>query len=640
MNRITTITRPAFFIFVSLLILFIVIQFAPAVQAPNDARIGLATRVSAATAAPTVPPPPAKPNRTQSEAPQGMLFFSAERGGRWELYAAAPSNLADLTQWRQLTRGYSPARAPALSRDGTRLAFQSRKDGNWEIYVLDLTSGDITRLTNDMAYDGAPTWSPDGKQVAFESYRSKDLDIWRMNADGTGLTNLTPDEPAYDFAPTWSPDGKTIVYVSWATGNKQLFSMTPDGKNRVNLSNNRFQDEQPAWSADGKRLAFVSNREACAEKVESSLEEPPIRGGVEIGNCQRREIYAADFDGAKLSDVRQMTFIGRELNPTWSPDGKAIAFLSARATSQPLHSVSSDGGISNSMGDDQAWIGSAVWSSLNKLAIGTQPVDEPPLYVEKPILSKPSDGSKYDFVATKDVYLAPSWGILSSTVSESFRALRARVKQDSGIDFLSALSDETRLIGAPCDNTCDYLSWHKAGRAVDTLLTLPYKGRETVVLVREDIGGEVYWHVYLRAANQDGSMGEPLKDAPWDLTYNARAILAPGQGGIEGPVEYGYFVDFTELTRQYGWSRISSHDDVDFDWRTNREGLEYWHFQKEDGLNWWQAMLEVYPPNQVKEYFDWKNIVKQLGKEPSRLYLKSLPPPPDAWEWFALVPNE
>ncbi|HZQ09725.1 MAG TPA: hypothetical protein VFD70_24315, partial [Anaerolineae bacterium] len=170
--------------------------------------------------------------------------------------------------------------------------------------------------------------------------------------------------------------------------------------------------------------------------------------------------------------------------------------------------------------------------------------------------------------------------------------------------------------------------------------TLPYKGRETVVLVREDIGGEVYWHVYLRAANQDGSMGEPLKDAPWDLTYNARAILAPGQGGIEGPVEYGYFVDFTELTRQYGWSRISSHDDVDFDWRTNREGLEYWHFQKEDGLNWWQAMLEVYSPNQVKEYFDWKNIVKQLGKEPSRLYLKSLPPPPDAWEWFALVPGE
>ena len=118
-----------------------------------------------------------------------------------------------------------------------------------------------------------------------------------------------------------------------------------------------------------------------------------------------------------------------------------------------------------------------------------------------------------------------------------------------------------------------------------------------------------------------------------------RANVAPGLGGIEAEVGPGYFVDFTQLHRDYGWNRISSHDDVDFDWRNNREAFEYWHFQKEDGLNWWQAMQEVYPPEQLSKTFDWELVVGELGRPPSRTYLKNVPPAPDAWKWYALIPN-
>lgn len=618
-----------------------VIQFAPSVQAPDDVRGALTTRVAAVT----VPPPTAvkvaqAPTSKPVVVPAGTLFFSADRGGYRELYAATPGTLADSTQWRQLTAGYAPVRAPAVSRDGTHLAFQSHKDGNWEIYALDLNSGNITRLTNDLAYDGAPTWSADGKEIAFESYRAKDLDIWKMNADGTHPVNLTPDSEEYDFAPQWSSDGKTIVFTGWATGNRQLYAMAPDGTNVRNLNKDRFHDEQAAWSPDGKQIAFVSNREGCAVKVDSTLENPPIQGGVDSGNCQRRGVYVGDFDGTQLRNVKQMTFFGRDLAPAWSPDGKTLVFVSPRATRDPLFAVASDGqGTAQALNDDRVWITSAVWSPRESIKIGTEPVTQKPLYVEKPIPSDPQEGSKYDFVGLRDVYLAPSYGIVSSTVSESFRALRQRVISESGIDFLATLSDMTRLISYICDNTCDTLSWHKSGRAVDTLLTLPRNGRETMVLVRDDTYGEVYWHVYLRAAKQDGSQGAPLTDAPWNISVHARATLSPGTGGVESPVESGYFVDFTELARDYGWNRISSHDDTDFDWRNNREALEYWHFQKEDGLNWWQAMQEVYPPEQLSKTFDWNDIVGTLGRAQSRTYLKDIPPPPSAWKWFALVPK-
>jgi TolB protein len=114
-------------------------------------------------------------------------------------------------------------------------------------------------------------------------------------------------------------------------------------------------------------------------------------------------------------------------------------------------------------------------------------------------------------------------------------------------------------------------------------------------------------------------------------------VLAPGQGGLEKPVATGYYVDFTELARMYGWERISSHDEPDFDWRTNFTALEYWHFQKTDGLNWYDAMREIYAPADLEYNFDW-NKARNSGLTELRLYIKHVPPPPSAWKWFMLLP--
>jgi TolB protein len=189
-----------------------------------------------------------------------------------------------------------------------------------------------------------------------------------------------------------------------------------------------------------------------------------------------------------------------------------------------------------------------------------------------------------------------------------------------------------------CDITCDSLSWHKAGRAFDSRLDYSDARGNALEIVREDQQGETFWRVFLRTSAQDGSMGEPMKEAPWDLSYRARWIVGEGDGGVKKPVPYGFYVDITELAREYGWDRISSHDEPGFDWRTNKLAAEYWHFQNTQGLNWYAAMREVYSESDLKFLTDWNMLMNQWGYDPYILFLKGIPAPAKSWRWFVLGP--
>ena len=246
-------------------------------------------------------------------------------------------------------------------------------------------------------------------------------------------------------------------------------------------------------------------------------------------------------------------------------------------------------------------------------------------------------GEPYDLLRLDDVDTTSPW--LADTVDESYQAMRQSLRAELGYDFLGELSEMFRPINFKSEDSL-YASWHKAGRAFDTLFELPANRMQ---LVREEIGGETYWRIFLRCLDQTGQCGQPLQLVPWDYSYRARWILAPDEGGRERAPITGYYVDFTQRAEMYGWERISSYDDDDFSWRSNFTAFEYWHYQKPGRANgqerlWYQAMQEVHPPARVHQFFNWDTM--QAKEQPPYLSLiQGIPSPPEAERWWqALVP--
>jgi len=133
--------------------------------------------------------------------------------------------------------------------------------------------------------------------------------------------------------------------------------------------------------------------------------------------------------------------------------------------------------------------------------------------------------------------------------------------------------------------------WLYTGRAFALNSLMANVGWMTAV--REQVGSETYWRLYLRAQKQDGSLGEPIHNSPWDL--NARYELDPRSydaGGKYAPVPSGYWVDVTSLAAAYGWQRLPALPN----WQNYYAGARFTEFALTSGLNWYAAMLELYPP--------------------------------------------
>lgn len=545
------------------------------------------------------------------------LAFSGYRHGQWDLYSLDEVG-ADL---RQLTNDSNEDRDPAYSPDGTKLAFASRRERNWDLYVLDLATGQETRLTDHPDYDGAPAWSADGAQIAFESFRAGDLDIWLVDVESGALQNLTAESEAGDFAPAWSPDGRHIAFTSWRLGDKDLFVLDVETGALTQITDNQAAEEWPAWSPDGTRLAFVRNWLGEREVYTLDALAPPVEGGM----------------------VTRVTWLGRDDGPAWSPEGERLAVLHRRFDGEqllwltlgeqhqlPLHLT------------DVTWLdGRPTWSG-NAINYGTPLLTwadamPSPLYVEDLTPSQSGDGEPWDLVPVigLDLPTPALTPYFSDRVDDSYDALRRRLADEVGYDFLGQVSEAAR----PYDffsETSEYASWHKSGRAVDTLFEYHTDAGQVMEIARDDMGGETYWRAFLRCADQSGTCGRPITVNTWDYSYRARAEIAPEQGGIEKPVLHGYYVDFAALAREYGWSRISSWNDGDFSWTWHFKAFEYWHYQKTDGLPWYVAMQEVYAQAKLDRYFTYDRML-EVGDYPFLIALKGVPPSADARLWWAPV---
>src|SRR5436309_2080594 len=184
---------------------------------------------------------------------QGEIVLASSRSGRFQLYAAERSNLAQL---RKVTEDTTAATEPAFSPDGSRLAFVSTRHGQPEIYIMDADGTDAARLTNSPAADGGPAFTADGQSVVFHSNRTGHRQVFVQPITSSDAIQLT-QEPADNWQPTVSPDGETIAFVSNRDGNDDIWLMSKDGSNQRNFTKSpQVKEKSPHFLRDGS-LAFL-----------------------------------------------------------------------------------------------------------------------------------------------------------------------------------------------------------------------------------------------------------------------------------------------------------------------------------------------------------------------------------------------
>jgi TolB protein len=532
-----------------------------------------------------VPVPASQPSPTPGPTPTplgsgGAIAFSLRRNGNTDIYALDQST----SRLVRLTHHEAEDRSPAWSPDGDYIAFASNRADNWDIYLLDLVSAALIRLTHDSSFDANPSWSPDGQWIAFESYREGNLDVYVMSTAGKQLRPMTTD-PAPDYAPAWAPDSEALAFTSLRDGSKDIcLRLLGDGYEVVNLTQSPdLNEDAPAWSADGSRLAYVS------------------------GPQDHTSVQVASFDWETLSaDQAQTEFFGAGNAPAWAPDGKSLIYayersgrshvMAASMTGWALfHEVYAAEGILDSL----AWSDSPLSPRIMARAQDAEPDAQVSSYTEV-VQPTPVEGPPYELVSLPGVNTREGAPFLSDQVNDSFNVLRRRVAEEVGWDYLAGLGSALIPLNYVPPSGQSRKSWHLCGRAF-ALNQEPYDRDEPMVqLVREDVGNNLYWRVFVRAAAQDGSMGEPLRERPWDLNARHEGGRAEVDGGtLKETVPSGYYVDFTALARDYGWERVPA----EWRWRYFWPDIRWWEFQKTGGLTWWDCMLEVFEPGDVESAF-------------------------------------
>ncbi len=184
-----------------------------------------------------------------------------------------------------------------------KIAFDSYRDGNGEIYVMNSSGGGQTRLTHNEMADNLPAWSPNGRQIVFQSERDGNWEVYVMDTNGGNEKNLT-QHPAIDGSPTWSPNGVYIAFTSNRDGKLNIYVMDADGGSVKQLTHLEFAAD-PKWSPDGSQIAFDG-----------------------VVN-QRQQVYAVNADGTNLWQVSEPIAGAVMLCEGWSPDGKQILYGAA-----------------------------------------------------------------------------------------------------------------------------------------------------------------------------------------------------------------------------------------------------------------------------------------------------------------------
>ncbi|GAB3740825.1 VWA domain-containing protein [Amycolatopsis oliviviridis] len=237
---------------------------------------------------------------------------------------------------------------PALSPDGSSVAFVSERTGSKDIFVIGVDGRGLRQVTSGPAADDSPSWSPDGGRLVFSSTAEDPAgDLHIVPASGGAPTRLTND-PGADTQPAWAPTGSRIAFTTTRFDPAgDVVVMADTGGAVTRAVPEPGDSSEPAWSPDGARLAFTTRQPDPLGDVKqvalpggqvsviSALSavgetEPTFRADgrpvfTELRGGDTTDIWSADARGGDRRDLTNRPDAD-EADPAFSPDGTSLAY--------------------------------------------------------------------------------------------------------------------------------------------------------------------------------------------------------------------------------------------------------------------------------------------------------------------------
>lgn len=172
---------------------------------------------------------------------------------------------------RLVLRSKQPLMSPSWSPDGRRLAYVSFQNGQSEIYIMNIYTGEREKLTSYPRHNGAPKFSPDGKSLALVLSRTGSLQVYILDLASRQLKQIT-DGRSNNTEPFWHPDGKSLIFTSDRGGNPQIYQVNLSGGVAERITWQGSQNLGGQITPDGRYLIMVNRSDTGFNLAKQDLE--------------------------------------------------------------------------------------------------------------------------------------------------------------------------------------------------------------------------------------------------------------------------------------------------------------------------------------------------------------------------------